>query len=409
MPVTYTNRKGVTYTLYRVLTTAGETRYVVARRSKGEPVDALPSGFRFNESPNGIVSLVRDRPALILPEETAAVEHVVGQSPRARYFRVMTKHNRIEIYAKTEPFLLDDYQRRLALGLALPDQEESWRELDELWAHFTPVLRFVLVDPARRWFRADELVRSWDDSAWIPVGVEGDVEALARAMMPSLDPDTFDDSFTPLASITAANEDSQDRGLRLVRTAARRALPPSATVHRLKVTLRGSRPPIWRRVVVPSNASLGELHDIVQLVMGWNDSHLHLFQIGDTVYGNLRQLEELGDHEERMTRLGQIAPRVKQRFRYQYDFGDSWEHDIVVEAVTPPEPETLYPVCTGGKRRCPPEDCGGIWGYHDFLEAIADPTHPSHAVVRDWWNGPFDAEAFDLDEVNRWLTEPDHY
>ena len=110
---------------------------------------------------------------------------------------------------------------------------------------------------------------------------------------------------------------------------------------------------------------------------------------------------------ERLTRLGWVAPRVKQRFRYDYDFGDSWSHDIVVEAVTPPESGTLYPICLGGKRACPPEDCGGIWGYQHFLEALADRKHPNHAMMRDWWEGPFDAEAFDADLINRWLTEPD--
>lgn len=177
-----------------------------------------------------------------------------------------------------------------------------------------------------------------------------------------------------------------------------------ASIHQLKVTLDRVRPPIWRRILVPSDVSLAGLHDIIQSVMGWHDCHLHEFTAGDTSYGDPSFLEDTDVEDERKVRLAEIAPRPKDRFRYLYDFGDSWEHTILVEAVKPPTAGIRYPVCVTGKRACPPEDCGGVWGYANLLEALAEPEHPEHEELKEWIGGPFDPEVFDLEAANRLLA-----
>ena len=189
-----------------------------------------------------------------------------------------------------------------------------------------------------------------------------------------------------------------------MRTAARAPAAP-ASVHQLKVTLRGIRPPIWRRLRVPSDATLAKLHGFLQAAMGWEDAHLHRFRVGGTSYGDRGVLGGVVDRGERTARLGQVAPSDQGTLRYDYDFGDGWEHLIVVEAVLVPEPGVRYPVCVAGKRACPPEDCGGPWGYGALLAAIGDPGHPAHADRLAWLGGRFDPEAFDIADVNRRLAK----
>lgn len=174
-------------------------------------------------------------------------------------------------------------------------------------------------------------------------------------------------------------------------------------VYQLKVTLKESKPPIWRRVLVPGSVTLYKLHQILQSVMGWEDYHLHQFTVDGIRYGEPDPDFGLDIKSERRVKLNQIAPEVKDRFVYEYDFGDSWEHQILVEKILPPQPGARYPICIAGKRACPPEDCGGIWGYADFVEAVQDSRHPEHNAMRDWVGRPFDPEAFDIDAVNQVL------
>lgn len=177
---------------------------------------------------------------------------------------------------------------------------------------------------------------------------------------------------------------------------------PEAPVYQLKVTLAGVRPPVWRRLLVSGETTLAELHWIIQAAMGWTDSHLHMFEAEDGQYSNPGWgLEDVKD--EGKARLWKVAPQPKSRLYYEYDFGDSWEHQLLVEKVTVPEPGASYPRCVAGKRACPPEDCGGVWGYANFLEAVRDPEHPEHEETLEWAGGEFDPEAFDLEEVNREL------
>ena len=182
--------------------------------------------------------------------------------------------------------------------------------------------------------------------------------------------------------------------------------PPNKTeIYQLKITLRGSRPPIWRRVQVRSDISLATLHWIIQEAMGWTDSHLHQFRLGEIYYGVPDQ-DDFGLSEtknEKTAKLNQLLSRPKAKFIYEYDFGDSWEHEVLLEKILPPDPEVRYPVCITGKRACPPEDCGGVWGYGDFLAAIQNPDHPEHEELLEWIGGSFDPEAFDVEDVNRAL------
>jgi hypothetical protein len=180
-------------------------------------------------------------------------------------------------------------------------------------------------------------------------------------------------------------------------------MPAEAQIYQIKVTLDDSKPPIWRRILVRGDVTLGKLHDILQVVMGWADYHLHQFIVGQTYFGEPHPDYGFEMHDERRVRLNQIVTGEGFKFRYEYDFGDSWLHNLLVEKVLPPEPGQPYPTCIKGKRACPPEDVGGVWGYVYFLEAIQDPDHPEHEHYLEWIGGEFDPEEFDLDAINEAL------
>lgn len=211
------------------------------------------------------------------------------------------------------------------------------------------------------------------------------------------------------------------------------------TIHYLRITLRDSKPAIWRRVAVPSEFTLGQLHEVVQIAMGWTDSHLHQFMLKDknlidrdpgliarlsdegrwddifaatrgmrvfvsttTPFGEPTEME--GEDEDAVT-LGEVCPKVKSKLTYEYDFGDGWDHTIEVQKIETPRPGVEYPACLAGKRACPPEDCGGVYGYAHMLEVAGDPEHEEYDDVIDWLDEGFDPEAFDIDEVNDMLAE----
>ncbi len=173
-------------------------------------------------------------------------------------------------------------------------------------------------------------------------------------------------------------------------------------VYQIKVTLDDTHPPVWRRILVPGNTTLLKLHDILQIVMGWEDYHLHMFNFEGLIYGDPADDEygDLGTLDEVAYKLNRIIHREGQRFKYEYDFGDSWDHTLLVEKILPPQEGLRYPLCLKGKRACPPEDVGGVWGYENFLEAIRDPNRDEHEEYLTWIGGEFDPEAFDLEEVN---------
>ena len=173
----------------------------------------------------------------------------------------------------------------------------------------------------------------------------------------------------------------------------------SRTIHQIKVTLRGSRPPIWRRFLVHSDVTLYELHHILQVVMGWTDSHLHHYRVRNTYYG--KPNDELGmrRQNEKKVRLNELLRKPKDRMVYEYDFGDGWEHDLVLEGIDFVQEGWKYPIVLKGKGACPPEDVGGIYGYYHFLEAIKNPNHPEHKDFIEWGED-FDPNEFDIDESN---------
>lgn len=173
-------------------------------------------------------------------------------------------------------------------------------------------------------------------------------------------------------------------------------------VFQLKVTLKVVRPPIWRRIQVHGDTNFEELHRILQAAMGWNGGHLHEFMVIGNSYGDLRTLPgEVLD--QRKVTLEKLKLTEKQKFNYVYDFGDNWEHEILVEKLFRPEEGMSYPVCIKGKRACPPDDCGGPYGYQDLLEVLQDPSHTDYEEMREWVDDDFDPEHFDIDTINKIL------
>ena len=176
----------------------------------------------------------------------------------------------------------------------------------------------------------------------------------------------------------------------------------------IKITLLDVEPPVWRRVRIPADFSLGRLHDVIQAAMGWEDSHLHQFEIGERFFGQPEPDSGTGfeppTHDERSLRLGELVEQGRGRFLYVYDFGDGWEHDIEIEAILEPEAGVAYPLLIDGARRCPPEDCGGAPGFEAFLEAMADEDHPEHEDMLDWYGAPFDADDMEPKTVQARLA-----
>ncbi len=172
----------------------------------------------------------------------------------------------------------------------------------------------------------------------------------------------------------------------------------SGDIVRLKITLKGSKPPIWRRLLIPAAMRLDQLHCILQVAMGWEGGHLHAFDIGGRSFGDPHEADDVSN-EARMTPGGVWRSGVR-RFTYTYDFGDDWEHAIDIEGVEKPATGQQYPACTSGKRNCPPEDCGGIYGYMESLSVIADPAHPNYENTIELFGEDFDPEAFSVDELN---------
>ena len=173
-----------------------------------------------------------------------------------------------------------------------------------------------------------------------------------------------------------------------------------AEVFRLRVSLRGAEPEIWRQIEVVSTITLFQLHGVLQRAMGWTDSHLHQFWQADRCFGLPDPEFDTPREDERRVRLNTVLSKPTDELMYEYDFGDGWEHDIVLEAVGPVTGDE--PRVSDGRGACPPEDVGGIPGFELFLEALSDPRHPQHGEILEW-HGPFDPDAFDIAATNRAL------
>lgn len=178
--------------------------------------------------------------------------------------------------------------------------------------------------------------------------------------------------------------------------AAKNSAPPE-TIYRFKITLRASKPPIWRRIET-HDATIEQFHGLIQTGMGWTNSHMHEFEVAGTRFTHPRFLEHAFDDSDSQSYAGiSISDWVAQhgtklRINYMYDFGDSWDHEIILEGVFPTEPSVKYPRCVTGKLACPPEDIGGVFGFYDYVEAISNPKHRRHKEFIEWY-GPFDPDS----------------
>lgn len=193
-----------------------------------------------------------------------------------------------------------------------------------------------------------------------------------------------------------------------IETTAGKAAAPN---YQLKVVLLGCKPPVWRRIQVPGDARLDWLHAVLQVAIGWTNSHLHQFRVGEDCYSDTRVhfAEFEGEPEileARKFTLRQIAPREQDALGYEYDFGDSWEHEITVEKILPPDGTAATTArCLDGARAGPPEDCGGFWGYANLLKILKNRKHPEHRSMKEWLGRAFDPAVFDVGKTNLWLRK----
>lgn len=181
-------------------------------------------------------------------------------------------------------------------------------------------------------------------------------------------------------------------------------------VYQFKITLKGIRPPIWRRIQVPETYTFWDLHVAIQDAMGWDDYHLHEFEVTSPSTGSTVNIgtphEEYGEKvlREDKQKIKDYFTANNRSAEYMYDFGDSWVHTVRLEKILPRE-GGRYPCCTGGERACPPEDCGGVWGYEELLEVLKNPDHAEYEEMVDWVGEDFDSEYFDEKEVL--FSDPD--
>ncbi len=188
-------------------------------------------------------------------------------------------------------------------------------------------------------------------------------------------------------------------------------MPPSpaslsSALLTLRVELLNIKPAIWRRLQVRGSMSLASLHTTLQLAFGWTNSHLHSFRLRGNEYTNAtEELDDLQMLPERGQTLARVLGADEREFHYLYDWGDGWDHHVVIETAGALREGWSYPLCIGGERACPPEDVGGAGGYEDFLEALRDPEHEEHENYLRWAGGVFDPEGFDVNATNRALEK----
>lgn len=174
-------------------------------------------------------------------------------------------------------------------------------------------------------------------------------------------------------------------------------------VYRFKITLKGIRPPIWRRIEVPENFTFYQFHRAIQSAMGWLDYHAHAFRFKQPGF---RWPLEIADAEILPDQLDENKEVISRHFNmetrraeYVYDWGDTWKHTIELEKILPAEEGVAYPRCVKGRRACPPEDCGGVFGYFRLLDILSDPSHPEHETMKEWVGEEYDPNQFDPDAV----------
>lgn len=183
-------------------------------------------------------------------------------------------------------------------------------------------------------------------------------------------------------------------------------IPVKERIYQIKIRLKGIKPPIWRRIQT-RDCTLDKLHEQIQMALGWTNSHLHCFRVSGKLYGDPMLMEEdfaeQGYTDSTVTMLSKIVPKSGERFyfEYEYDFGDSWRHEVLFEGCLRCDPGERYPLCLEGERACPPEDVGGTSGYRSFLRAVTNPEHRRHEENIVWVGGSFDPEAFDPEKATK--------
>jgi hypothetical protein len=190
-------------------------------------------------------------------------------------------------------------------------------------------------------------------------------------------------------------------------------MAPMIPIYRIKISLIKSKPIIWRRVLVKANMGMYDFHKVIQTSMGWTNSHLHQFESKDgksysKVYPSSQDdFDENGIIDYEGMQIGDFLKEPSDQILYEYDFGDSWNHDIMLEKVEMPVPYIRYPVCLEGKGNCPPEDIGGIYGFNNMLKILKNPSHPEFYDFISWLGGKYDPNALDLFKVNDLLARKD--
>ena len=175
-------------------------------------------------------------------------------------------------------------------------------------------------------------------------------------------------------------------------------------IFQFKVTLKDSKPKIWRRFQAEDDLMFFDLHYIIQAVMGWENDHLYQFIVEKNRYiGDPEMLESDDIMDDGKTKLSDIFNEPKTKIIYEYDFGDGWEHELVLEKILEKDPKQHYPVCLAGKLNCPPEDCGGIYGFNNMMQILKDEKHPNHEGIKEWIGENYNPDFFDLETVNEFL------
>jgi hypothetical protein len=178
-------------------------------------------------------------------------------------------------------------------------------------------------------------------------------------------------------------------------------------IYQIQIVLLNTKPKIWRRLLVDSDILLVDFHRIIQTAMGWTNSHLHQFNNGYTSYSP-EEFEVEDTKDSRKVKLKTILKTEGSKILYEYDFGDGWEHDIILEKIIEEEVQGQIPACIKGKGNCPPEDCGGPFGYMELLKTISNPKREDYESMMEWLGGKFSPDFFDINQINHRLKQKNY-
>ncbi|MCD6543421.1 MAG: plasmid pRiA4b ORF-3 family protein [Flavobacteriaceae bacterium] len=180
-------------------------------------------------------------------------------------------------------------------------------------------------------------------------------------------------------------------------------------IFQIKISLDNAKPSIYRTILIEPDTNFVDFHDIIQIAMGWDDYHLHQFETGDYTIAEPDEFMDIESIDPSSLTINEVLKKIGDKIKYEYDFGDGWAHTIQLEKIIPYQLNKNYPTCIRGKRACPPEDCGGIWGYENMREIIKDKKHPEYRKTIEWVGIDFDPDYFDIEYVNETLEDIDEY